>query len=173
MSAPSGVADQPFGDEETLLGAQNRVRNLYSMPDRAAATLLVSIEGGLTRYVWADPAATSPGGGSQEPTLQDLECFAWVVVKDARSGTESNARTGSFLLPRRLSEMVLQEGLELGDADDRMFRRTKSGQGSGTIGHLTRGQITRTDFYIHAIELALVPWMQPEHYASMGFQPLE
>jgi non-canonical (house-cleaning) NTP pyrophosphatase len=39
-----------------------------------------------------------------------------------------------------------------------------SGQGSGTVGQLTRGLITRETYYEHTVLLALAPFLNPKHY---------
>eukprot|EP00873_Tetraselmis_striata_P037198 jgi/Tetstr1/457462/TSEL_044045.t1 len=103
-SAASGVPDQPFGDEETLAGARNRVANAAEQHE---AALLVALEGGVGR-----------------DDRGELECFAWAVV----------------------------------------FRRMKSGQGTGTVGRLTGGLITRQSYYEHTVLLALAPFLNPEHF---------
>eukprot|EP00976_Prorocentrum_cordatum_P048738 983304-Prorocentrum_minimum.AAC.2 len=111
-SVPSGVPDQPVGDAETLLGscttdntgfvasgsARNRVRNLAALG--SVHDLLVAIEGGVR---WDDE--------------EQLECFAWVVVKSGSEGAEAKARSASFVLPTEVAELV-RGGMELGDADD-------------------------------------------------------
>lgn len=80
------------------------------------------------------------------------------------SGSISTARSAEFLLPRKLSQLVLQEGMELGAADDKLFGRTNSGQGSGTVGHLTNNIVTRSYYYEHAITMALIPFLNPDLY---------
>jgi non-canonical (house-cleaning) NTP pyrophosphatase len=54
--------------------------------------------------------------------------------------------------------------MELGDADDVVFKRVNSKHGQGTVGKLTNGQIDRTNYYVHALKLALIPWVRPELY---------
>ena len=44
-----------------------------------------------------------------------------------------------------------------------VFGRKMSGHGTGTIGHLTHGRITRTDYYEHAVAMALVPLLNEEY----------
>ena len=58
----------------------------------------------------------------------ELHCFAWAVVRSQRTGALSKARSASFMLPDQIVQLVRQ-GVELGDADDRVFGRVKSGQG--------------------------------------------
>ena len=52
--------------------------------------------------------------------------------------------------------------MELGVADDTVFKRINSKQGTGTVGHLTQGVMNRSDYYCHAIVLALIPFNWPE-----------
>lgn len=74
------------------------------------------------------------------------------------------AKTASFQLPVLVSRLVLVDGMELGDADDRVFERVNSKQGSGTVGVLTHGLVDRSGYYTHAIMLALCPWLWPSMY---------
>ena len=54
--------------------------------------------------------------------------------------------------------------MELGHADDKAFNRVNSKHGAGTGGVLTDGEIDRADYYVHALKLALTPWIRPELY---------
>ena len=47
--------------------------------------------------------------------------------------------------------------------------RVKSGQGSGTIGQLTSGLITRQAYYEHATLCALVPLMNSQLWPEFGW----
>lgn len=147
IAVESGVPDQPWGDAQTLQGACNRVGNLQALGHEG---LLCAIEGG----VGYCPAQTS------------LECFAWVMLMYTPTGQQAKARTASFTLPDSLHNLLL-DGMELGDADDMVFGRSKSGQGSGTIGHLTGDRITRTDYYKHAVAMALVPLLNAEYVEAV------
>jgi inosine/xanthosine triphosphatase len=146
IDASSGVPDQPFGDEETKQGAINRAKNAfaaYQAQNLSPPTFSFGIEGGIV------------------VTGEEMECCAWVVVYDGeRFGT---ARTASFSLPPAISTLV-KEGVELGVADDTVFKRVNSKQGSGTVGHLTRGIIDRTQYYEQAVILAMIPFQWPELY---------
>lgn len=73
-------------------------------------------------------------------------------------------KTGTFALPNKIAELVRYQGLELGHADDLVFKRVNSKQGSGTVGILTNFMISRSDYYVHAIKLALIPWIWPNLY---------
>ena len=65
----------------------------------------------------------------------DLVCSAWVAVVD-KAGKEGRARSGTFLLPPAVSELVLS-GMELGHANDKIFKLHNSKQGHGAVGSLT------------------------------------
>ena len=116
-----------------------------------------------------------------------LWCMAWMAVYgkrksllvDIMASRESTcwqsdkkpifslAKTGSFMLPSALNNLI-KKGMELGDADDKISGRTKSKHGSGTVGYLTDGMIDRSEYYKHALILALVPWIRPDVYNSKG-----
>jgi non-canonical (house-cleaning) NTP pyrophosphatase len=74
------------------------------------------------------------------------------------------AKTASFALPREIVRLVDQEKMELGDADDLVFQRVKSKHGGGTVGILTHHLVDRAEYYEHALQLALIPWIRPEMY---------
>ena len=145
VSVPSGVADQPMGDEETLAGAYNRAAGARAL--RPDARYWVGIEGG---------CAEGAGG---------LETFAWVVVlgRDA----SGRSRTGMFMLPDEVAELV-RGGMELGHADDAVFGRSNSKQEDGSVGLMTGGVIDRAAYYEHAVILALIPFRQPNlHFPAL------
>lgn len=147
VSVPSGVKDQPFSNQETLQGALNRARAAREQCPQA--DYWVGIEGGVA------PAMEGEGSG------EELWAFAWVAVLDrARVG---KGRTGTFLLPPRISRLVRQ-GKELGEADDIVFGRTNSKQENGAVGLLTDNVIDRTDYYVQAVILALIPFKNSDLY---------
>lgn len=143
VSVPSGVSDQPMSEEETLLGAMNRVKNAKNVVSEA--DYWVGIEGGL------------------KEENGEMETFAWVYIEN-KFGKMGKGRTGSFLLPEKLIALI-KEGKELGDADDIVFGTVNSKQNKGTVGVLTKGVVDRTDYYIHAVILALIPFINPELYS--------
>jgi inosine/xanthosine triphosphatase len=141
VSVPSGVSDQPMTDEATLQGAATRAENVKAVvPD---ADFWVGVEGGCDHL-----------GG-------DLVAFAWVRVLD-RSQV-GQARTAQFRLPPAIGALV-ESGMELGDADDRIFGERNSKQVSGAVGLLTGDVETRATFYEQAVVLALIPFRNPKLY---------
>lgn len=131
----SGVSDQPKTDDETLTGAENRAR---ALSNDSEADFCIGIEGGIQR------------------TEHGVEAFAWVVVQ--RNGVIGRSRSCSFELPPAVVEL-LDAGLELGDANDRVFGTENSKHDQGAVGLLTNGVIDRTALYEPAVILALVPFL--------------
>lgn len=176
VASSSGVPDQPVGDDETLLGALNRVDDMQRQhatlagcagpagdasaglkgqdQDVRSPWLLVAVEGGV---LWRR---------CKQRQTRQLYCMAWAVAKSPLSGAVSQARSAEFLLPPALAELV-EDGMELGHADDKVFGRKRSGQGTGTIGKLTNGLITREQYYTHAVQMALVPFLNPDLYPDI------
>jgi Protein of unknown function DUF84 len=122
---------------------------------------------------------------------KQLYCMAWIAIYGRRTehtnailttmamddttplfiATDTNeiygfSKTAMFLLPPALSTLILDQGMELGHADDFLFRRTNSKQASGTVGLLTNSIIDRTTYYEQAILLAMIPWMHPNLFPN-------
>lgn len=135
VSAPSGVPDQPVGDDETLRGAHNRAAHVRSL--RPDADYWVGIEGGV-----ADAGSS-------------MQAFAWIVA--IGRGREGQSRTAAFYLPEEVARLV-RDGMELGHADDAIFDRSNSKQQNGSVGLLTGDAIDRLEYYAHAVVLALIPF---------------
>ncbi len=138
---PSNVSDQPISDEETITGAMNRVENAKN--EFQNADYWVGIEGGIKK------------------TQDEMEVFAWIVIKSNNS--TGKAKTGTFFLPKKIVELI-NNGKELGEADDIVFGHTNSKQKNGAVGILTGDIIDRTKYYTDAIILALIPFKNPEIY---------
>ena len=142
-STDSQVSAQPKSEHEMYVGARNRAQQaLINIP---AAQYGVGIEGGIV---------------DQE---DGMWAFAIVVIADRYDHT-SEGQTGRFRLPEGVARLIREEGLELGEADDRFFGRENSKQKEGAIGILSDGKITRLDLYKPAVIFALLPFLHPEYY---------
>jgi inosine/xanthosine triphosphatase len=140
-SVSSGVKDQPLSNQETITGAINRCNNAkIKFPQ---ANFWIGIEGGI------------------EKINNEMEVFAWIIIKSEKM--IGKAKTGTFFLPQKIVELI-NTGKELGEADDIVFGQKNSKQKSGSVGLLTKDAITRTDYYIEAIILALIPFKNPKIY---------
>ena len=141
VSVKSGVPDQPMSDAETLKGAAIRVENArLQFP---GYDFYVGVEGGV------------------EETVSGLMAFAWIVISNGEK--VGKARTAGFFLPPEVAKLVHQ-GMELGDADDIVFAKQNSKQQNGAIGLLTNDAITRKNLYLPAVQMAFIPFLNPELY---------
>ncbi len=139
--ADSGVSDQPMNDEDTVLGASNRAAHCRSLfPE---ADYWVGLEGGC------------------QFDCDNLEAFAWMVILSANK--KGKARTASFVLPEKVAALV-KDGLELGNADDIVFKQNDSKQKNGAVGILTNDLIDRASYYEQALILALIPFLNSGLY---------
>ncbi|KAL6871283.1 NTPase [Trichoderma novae-zelandiae] len=150
LNVPSGVADQPMTDAETLQGARNRAQNARDAEPQA--DYWVGIEGGV------------------DDSGDSMETFAWVVVlgRAKTAGSElaseapgvrrmGRARTAAFFQPEEVARLV-RGGMELGPADDEVFGSENSKLHSGSIGLLTGDLINRSAYYVPAVIGALIPF---------------
>lgn len=163
---PSSVPAQPYGDVQTRQGALHRAvaaLAAHQLANERAAAFGVGMEGGVEEENVASRHPSSP-----LPLPSSLtHCFAWMAVVSHREGEKSRvglARSASVALPSRI--VALMKGdppMELGDADDRVFSDLNSKQKGGTVVKLTAGMIDRTEYYVHALKLALAPFL---HEAS-------
>lgn len=141
IDAPSNVSDQPMDNIETYTGALNRTNFAYK--ENPNNDFWIGIEGGLQR------------------TENELEAFAWVYIK---SKTKiGKARTASFFLPEKISKLI-EQGIELGEADDIVFKLENSKKKNGAVGILTKNLTTRAKYYSEAIILALIPFINDDLY---------
>lgn len=144
FAVASEVSDQPMSCAETLQGATNRANALKQLaPD---SDFYVGIEGGI------------------EVIGETLFANAWIVVIDS-GGTTGSARSGSFALPPEVKRLV-ESGMELGHANDAVFKEHNSKQQGGAVGSLTGGVISRRSLYEHAMALALVAFRQPDLFVT-------
>jgi inosine/xanthosine triphosphatase len=141
VKAEVRISDQPMSDAETLQGATERATNVRS--GQPGADFWVGIEGGV------------------QDSNGEMEAFAWVVVLDNEH--MGKGRSGAFILPPKVAELVRQ-GVELGEADDRVFSRNNSKQSNGAIGLLTDDAVDRVALYVPAVIFALIPFKNPELY---------
>lgn len=150
VEVPSGVAHQPMTDAETRRGARQRV----AAAEQALPTgdFWVGLEGGVETLE----------GSAGEP---ELWAFAWVAVR--WPGGAGEARSATFRLPPAVAHLVWS-GVELGEADDRVFGRSNSKSQDGAVGLLTLGWLDRAALYQPAVLLALIPYLQPSLFQDPG-----
>ncbi|CAM4078598.1 inosine/xanthosine triphosphatase [Pseudoalteromonas byunsanensis] len=142
LHAPSGVPEQPLGEDETRQGAQNRVSYLQQ---HHQADFYCAMEGGAHQFSYG-PAT-----------------FAYVVV--ANEHYTSVNRSSNLPLPQPIYD-ALVAGEELGPVMDRVFNTTNIKQKGGAIGLLTNHVATRESTYTQALTLAMAPFLHPHLYTE-------
>ncbi len=141
VDVPSGVAEQPIGDDETIAGAINRAR---AARDATNADLGVGIEGGVidTRY--------------------GMFVSGWSAVID-REERVGLGNSGHFLLPDAIARNI-RDGGELGPEMDRFTGLHDVKRNLGAVGIFTGGRITRTEALATGVLFALTRFIHPEFY---------
>lgn len=139
VEVDSGVPDQPMSDEESIAGARNRA--LKSLKEEGA-DYGVGLEGGLEEIngYWFDNG--------------------WIVVID-RKGIEGIGSTVKMPTPKRLMDLI-HKGIELGIANDMVFKTKNSKHSEGHFGLMTKNAITRTSGYRDGVIAALTRFLHPE-----------
>ncbi|MEO8334365.1 MAG: inosine/xanthosine triphosphatase [bacterium] len=140
VAVPSGVSDQPWGDDETIRGAVARAHAARAALD---ADWGVGIEGGVI-----------DDGGTRVRTC----AWAAIVGRDGREGVGGSL---SLELPPRVAELV-RGGMELGHAMDAVTGQQNVKHGLGAVGILTAGIVTRQGAYETLVAYALVPFLDAD-----------
>lgn len=141
-AVPSGVPDQPFGDEQTIAGARERARRAREAVD---ADLGIGLEGGVV-------------DGSE-----GMRTCAWCVVVH-RDGREGVGGSLAMPLPEGVAQLI-RDGEELGYAMDKFANERGTKHGKGAVGILTAGRIDRQAAYEVLVTYALAPFVTPELFA--------
>jgi inosine/xanthosine triphosphatase len=144
VAVASTVADQPFGDDETIRGARARA---VAARDALGADLGVGIEGGVV-----------------EQDDGEMRTCAWAVVVDThgRSGVGGSL---AMPLPRRVAQMI-RDGIELGHAMDQLVGEHDTKHGKGAVGILTADLVDRQKAYEILVTYALAPFLTPRLYSD-------
>jgi len=78
--------------------------------------------------------------------------------------SKADAHAPGLLDCRHPVAKLVSSGLELGEADDQVFGTQGSKQHNGAVGLLTHDVLTRDGFYAQAVQLALIPFINPQLY---------
>jgi inosine/xanthosine triphosphatase len=97
--------------------------------------------------------------------------FAWMAVQGPASGA-SEARSTTLPLPPAVKALV-DDGMELGEANDRVFATMNSKQAGGAYGLLTGGLYTRESIYSQTLIIALIPFVNELYPQAQGLRTLQ
>ncbi len=139
INVESGVSQQPMSDEESIDGARNRAQ-------RAQKALQAEWGVGLE-------------GGMQKINEYWFTC-GWMVVID-QDGKEGIGSTVNMVVPPKVMELI-DQGIELGVANDMVFQQMNSKHAEGHFGLMTNNRITRMSGYQEGLIAALVRFIRPE-----------
>lgn len=143
VSVPSGVSDQPFGDD-TRHGAFARAQ---AAQQALQADFGVGCEGGIEVIEGAWYAT------------------AWCAIAD-RQGNVSSAHALGVPIPNVLRFKIEQEGKELGVAQDEALGTTNAKHKEGFFGFATDNLVTREHGYTDALYAALAPIVKQDIYSK-------
>jgi inosine/xanthosine triphosphatase len=135
IAVPSGVRDQPFGDDETIAGALERARAARAALD---ADFGVGLEGGVVEM---------PDGS--------MRTCAWAAVV-SRSGRHGVGGSLAMPLPDAVAKLI-RGGMELGHAMDALTGDTNTKHKGGAVAILTAGLVDRQAAYEVLVAYALTP----------------
>lgn len=146
---PSGVPDQPLGEEETRRGAVNRAW--------AAVQIAQSQHSG---QAW--------GIGLEGGVRIDESGCGWLfgIVAVAHTGQIETVRTAEMRLPPPVLARV-QAGEELGSVMDDLLGTVDVKRGVGSVGVLTGGLADRADVWRLGLSLALAPFLSADLYRGL------
>jgi inosine/xanthosine triphosphatase len=145
VSVASGVADQPWGDAETISGARTRA---VRAREALGAEVGIGLEGGVV------------------DAAEGLRTCAWAVAA-LPDGSTSVGGSLSMPLPAGVADLV-RGGMELGHAMDTYCQATNTKQGAGAVGILTGGVVNREQAYEALVAYALAPLLSAELWAPEG-----
>ena len=152
ISVKSGGRDQPMTSAETRNGARNRATNAKKASHHA--NYWVGLEGGVEE-----------DDQMFNQNRHHLRSVVWCAILKSGENVFGEGQPGSYALPEAICKLILEKGMELGEANDIVFKHTNSKQGEGSIGILTHGVLNRGPYYSLAVELALIRFINSDLYS--------
>ncbi|HDX9654712.1 NTPase [Bacillus wiedmannii] len=144
LSVPSGVANQPFTDEETMQGAVNRAKRALQVQE-GEAQIGIGLEGGVMK------------------TEHGLFMCNWgaLATSDGKTFVAGGARIklpDDFLAP-------LEDGKELSEVMEEFVQRKDIRSHEGAIGIFTDDYVDRTELFVHVVKLLVGQYKYDEKQA--------
>ena len=141
-SVPSGVAAQPFSDEETMQGAINRAKGAL---DKEEADIGIGLEGGVMK------------------TEHGLFMCNWGALA-TREGKVFVAGGARIMLPEEFLA-PLENGKELSEIMETFVKRKDIRSHEGAIGIFTDHYVDRTQLFVHVVKLLVGQYKYDEKQA--------
>ncbi len=143
LNVPSGVPEQPIGDEQTRHGAINRARAAL---EAAQADLALGLEGGVIF------------------TPQGAFTMGWVAIVE-RHGQVGLSQSPWLQLPPAVADAI-KAGGELGPVMDQLTGEKDTKKHGGAVGVLTQGLFDRRGAWEMSVACALAPFLNPDLYGD-------
>jgi inosine/xanthosine triphosphatase len=140
---PPGLAPQPMSMREILLGSSARAS--WACASVPGADYCVGIESGAVELEGEWYAATA-------------------ATVRSRSGRQATGFGPAYPIPRRISSLMISEGLEMEEAMERLYGVPDLGRREGAVGLLSRGASSRLELCAEAVKMALLPFISPGDY---------
>lgn len=141
FASKSGVSDQPMGLDEIIRGAKQRATHAFS-----SSFLSVGLESGLI------------------PVPQTQNGYMNISACAIFNGSSYFTGLGpAFELPTAIVELVVEQKLELDVAifQSGFSSNPRIGYSEGIIGMLTDGVVTRKDYMVPAVTMAISGFLTP------------
>lgn len=144
FASNSGVSDQPLGLDEIITGAKQRATHAF-----LDCHLSVGLESGLI------------------PVPQTRNGYMNISACAIYNGNSHFTSLGpAFELPAVIVKLVIEQKLELDEAifQSGFSSNPRIGYSEGIIGMLTDGVVTRKDYMIPAVTMALSGFLTPARH---------
>ncbi len=146
VKVPSGVSEEPI-DDEIYQGAKNRVEALivYAKENNIDADFFMAVESGMTNRLgkWM---------------------ITNIAVISGKNGKMSYGTSASFPVPEKMVQKIQTE--TLGNVMDELFDQSNLHSGTGGVGLLTHGVITRIDLNTQAFIMALTEFVNGDKWSD-------
>jgi len=154
VEVESGVGHTPLSREELMRGARQRAEAVERLGRERGEEwrYFAGLEGGLD---------VQREGGRRRVFLE-----SWAYVSDGERG--SFGCSGSIEAPEALAEEVVERGVELSAAIDRLAGAAGIRDGQGAWGVLSGNLITRQESFRVAVISALAPFYNAKMYGEEG-----
>jgi non-canonical (house-cleaning) NTP pyrophosphatase len=155
LDATSGINEQPFGNTETIQGAQNRISSAKALFSQAY-DYVVAIENGITEI----PLPLR----QREDELLQPKCLlldlSWVVIESRKNNLEAYATSTGLPFDEESFNVTRQKGFDkftVGDTIANKLLQTRATGCSSKDPHsyLTNQQLSRLDMMEQAVRCAI------------------
>jgi inosine/xanthosine triphosphatase len=159
FAVDSGVGHTPLSSAESMRGARQRAEALMQMASGKGETYqyFVGLEGGLE--VMQSDESNERDGEDTDPLGNDgrrVFLESWAYVSDGSRG--HFGRSGGIELPPALAHEVLDKGVELASAIDKLAGIAGIRDNQGAWGVLSNHFITRREAFRIALVAAFAPF---------------